>query len=568
MKKNKLLAFIICVFIFSLNLFSNTVEDRNFDKQINAKYADKFSTLIVQSRDGRMKPLDSLNLDILNKLALANSPSSLSYNQIILGMFYSPSLWKDKQIIGIKHPKIIKRLNLNNKRVSFNHLFSFQNTYKLEKETNLASSVDEKRRSSYEKELIQLYEKVQILRFIYNGGFLKIYPLKDMENNRWFSPLSLKESFSNSAKYEAQMLYIENKRSVIKALETKDWKEALKSIEKISVFQNKYGSSIIPSKIKVNIELFYNDILLFEKLYGVYLLLGILLFFVSFRRMLKKSKITNTLVSLLKNLIVFAFVLHTINLIIRWYISSHAPWSDAYESMVFISWTILFAGVYFSRKSNYALSASTFCSGILLFSAHLNFIDPQITNLAPSLQSLWLTIHVAIISASYGFLALSALLGFVSIIFFSFLTRNNKELLLFNITKVNKINELSLIIGFFLLIVGTLLGSVWANESWGRIWGWDPKESWSLISIFVYMLILHLRISGKLRSSFFFAVISFLSYSTILMTYFGVNYFFDAIHVYASNTNTQVPMFLYYLIVFIFLFISFTYFKNKKLESV
>ncbi len=557
--------FIICIFLFSVNLFSSSIENIILEKKIDNKYAEEFSKLIVQSRDGRMKPLDSLNLDILNKIASKHEISSLSYNQVILGMVYTPDVWKNIPFFKIKHPRIKKILNIGEQSVSFNYMFNEKNIYKLEEQTQLANTTDEKKRNSYQKELIKLYEKVQISKFIYNNGFLKIYPLKDTNNNRWYSPLTLKENFSNEAKYEAQMLYIENKNLVNEALESGNWEEALKSVENISSFQKKYGADILPSKNKVSIELIYNDILLFEKLYGIYILFGILLFIISFRNMLKPTTLNTKISIILKNLIITAFLLHTINLLVRWYISSHAPWSDAYESMVFISWTILLAGVYFS-KSSYALCATTFCSGVLLFSAHLSFIDPQITNLAPSLQSIWLTIHVAIISASYGFLALSSLLGLVAIIFFSFIKKENQVVLINNIEKVNKINELSMFLGFILLIVGTLLGSVWASESWGRVWGWDPKESWSLISILVYMLILHLRMSGKLKSLFLFAVLSFVSYSSILMTYFGVNYFFDAIHVYASNTNTQIPTSLYYFAILIGLLISFAYFRNKKLE--
>ncbi len=568
MKINRVLIFIIYISLFSLNLFSNDIKKVVLDNRIDKEYAEQFSKLIVQSRDGRMKPLDSLNLDILNKIASKKDFFSLSYNQVILGMVYTPNIWKRVELLEIKHPRIKKSLNFEKSSVSFNDLFNEQNSYKLERETQIANSIDEKERNSFQKELIKLHEKVQISKFIYNKGFLKIYPLKDIENNRWFSPLSLKDKFVNGAKYEAQSLYVENKKFVMFALENGNWKEALKSVQMTSSFQKKYGARIIPSKSKINLELLYNDILLFEKLYSVYILLGILLFISSFRNMLSPSLLNTKLSVVLKNLIIVTFILHTINLIVRWYISSHAPWSDAYESMVFISWTILLAGIYFSKNSKYALCATTFCSGVLLFGAHLNFIDPQITNLTPNLQSLWLTIHVAIISASYGFLALSSLLGFVSILFFSLMKKNNRELLIDNIEKVNKVNELSMIIGFCLLIIGTLLGSVWANESWGRVWGWDPKESWSLVSILIYMLILHLRMSGRLKSLFTFAVITFLSYSTILMTYFGVNYFFDAIHVYASNTNTEVPIALYYFMLFIVLFIVFAYFKNKKLESV
>jgi cytochrome c-type biogenesis protein CcsB len=256
------------------------------------------------------------------------------------------------------------------------------------------------------------------------------------------------------------------------------------------------------------------------------------------------------------------FIIHTLGLMLRWYISGHAPWSDSYESMIYISWATILAGFIFQNKSYFVLSATSILTGVILLVAHLSWLEPEITNLVPVLKSYWLVVHVAIITASYGFLALGALLGFLVLILIIIKNEKNYKLIDFNIKELTYINEMTLIVGLVLLTVGNFLGGVWANESWGRYWGWDPKETWALISIIIYTFVLHTRFMGKLNNIFTFNVLSILAFSSIIMTYFGVNFYLSGLHSYAKGDPVPVPMFVYYTvgITFIVIFIA----KIKK----
>lgn len=124
----------------------------------------------------------------------------------------------------------------------------------------------------------------------------------------------------------------------------------------------------------------------------------------------------------------FAFIVHTGGLALRWYISTHAPWSDGYESMIYIAWAIALSGLLFSRQSIVALALTSILAGVTLFVAHLSWMDPQITNLVPVLKSYWLNIHVSVITASYGFLGLCSLLGFFTLILFIIRSNNSPEI--------------------------------------------------------------------------------------------------------------------------------------------
>ena len=181
----------------------------------------------------------------------------------------------------------------------------------------------------------------------------------------------------------------------------------------------------------------------------------------------------------------------------------------------------------------------------MLFVAHLSWIDPQITNLQPVLRSYWLTIHVSVITASYGFLGLCSLLGIFTLLLFALQGKSENTRLSTNILEATRINEMAMILGLCLLTFGNFLGGVWANESWGRYWGWDSKETWALISILVYAAVLHMRFVKCLNSQLTFAVASMFAYWVIVFTYFGVNFYLTGMHSYAAGDAVQVPAFVY-----------------------
>jgi cytochrome c-type biogenesis protein CcsB len=273
-------------------------------------------------------------------------------------------------------------------------------------------------------------------------------------------------------------------------------------------------------------------------------------------------------IKVLNILLIIGFVLHTLGLIMRWYISGHAPMSNGYESMVFISWATLLAGFIFSRKSHFAMAATAVLSSLTLLVAHLSFMDPEITNLVPVLKSYWLTLHVSVIISSYGFLGLGAVLGLIVMILYSLSNPKNNQRISNAIDELTVLNYSTLTIGLYLLTIGTFLGAIWANESWGRYWGWDPKETWSLITMMIYSLVIHSRMIKPLRSVYTFNLLSLFAFSSVLMTYFGVNYYLSGLHSYASGDPIPVPSFVYITVIALFIISIVALFKYKHIESL
>jgi cytochrome c-type biogenesis protein CcsB len=479
----------------------------------------------------------------------------------------NPNIWRNIKMLKIKTPKLKKVLKVEKTRthIAFNEIFTPNGEYVLSDLVNKANSMNPNKRGTFQKDILKLDERLNIAYMVYYGNLFKIFPKPKAEHNsqnKWYNPLDAINTFD---KKEQEMI-----RTMIQgfigSVASFEWNSANKYLDLISTYQQKVGASIIPSQSKINNEILFNKISIFSKLTVAYMIIGLLLFVISFLTVFNKSWHSPKLNNIIFIILAILLALHTFGMAHRWYISDHAPWSNTYESLVYIAWSAMFAGVVFFRKSLMALSATVVMAGIFMFTAHLTGIDPQITNLVPVLKSYWLTIHVSIITGSYGFLAIGAMLGFMALILFNF--RNpNKPHIDNTINQITAINEAALILGIAMLVVGNFIGGVWANESWGRYWGWDPKETWAYISIIVYAFVLHLRFIPKLNTPFVFATASTIAFSSILMTYFGVNFYLSGMHSYATGDPVPVPSWVYILTIVIFIIITLAS-RKRDLEKL
>ena len=530
--------------------------------------ADKFGHLVVQSSGGRMKPLATLNREIVQKLSGKSSFMGMDANQIVLGMITRPDIWKDVKIIKINTPKLKKFLGVaeSEKYISFSEAFGEKNDYLLAKESEKALLTKPIERGTYEKDIIKVDEKLNIIYSVFNGALLNIFPKvydeQSVDDNfKWYSPLEAMQEFSGQNQAAIGSVV----RGLFNSTMDFDWNSANNYIDMIALYQDKVGTDIKPTASKINAEIVFNKLDIFFNLTLAYVLLGfimvVLAFVVIFKPEFKPAKTTKIIFAILTIL----FAIQTFGMGYRWYLSGHAPWSDIYETLIYISWSAIFAGVIFFRNSLLALGAATIIAGIFMFTAHLTDVDPQITSLVPVLKSYWLTIHVSILTASYGFFGLSAILGFLTLIMFIF--RKNRPHLDDIIKHISAINEISLIIGLACITIGNFLGGVWANESWGRYWGWDPKETWAYVSIVVYALVIHLRFVKSLNTPYVLATASLLAFSSIMMTYLGVNFYLSGMHSYATGDPVPIPMWAYLTVATAFAAIILAY-KNRDLKNI
>ena len=558
-KKNALTIFLV---LFSSQIFNLNAQIPihqqtgaiDFDSIIQADafseiHSRKFGELIIQDSGGRMKPANTFSSELLRKVSKSDTYKGLNSDQALLSIMNNPAIWYNVPLIYLKRGNDSVRklagIDLNAKYAPLLSFFDNLGNYKL------AVPLEEAYRAAipnqFQKDFIELDRRINLLYSALEGKVMRIFPIPNNENNKWVSYPELAE-----ANFKGKdSLYVRNIlplyfQSLRLAQKDQDYKQADNLLESIYGFQKKFGNEVIPSKETVKAEITYNKYDIFKKLYSWYIYAGTLFFIVLIVQIFKSNRFLSFLVKGFKGLLIILFLLHTAGLIASWYISGHAPWSDAYESMIYVAWATQFFGLTFGRKSALTMASTAFVVGMILMIAHWNWMDPAIANLVPVLDSYWLMIHVAVIVGSYGPFALGMIIGGVSLFLILITTNKNKRKIKLRIKELTIINELAITVGLIMLTIGNFLGGMWANESWGRYWGWDPKETWALISIIVYAFVIHMRLIPGLRGAWIFNLMSIVAFASILMTYFGVNFYLVGLHSYASGDKIITPSFVYY----------------------
>ncbi len=551
--------------IFILALFlsqSISAQKTSMDIQknvVNKEHADKFGKLLILDHQGRVKPVNSYALDVLRKIYKKDHYKGLTAEQVILSAQVRPSFWAHQKIITTYKyalgAKLAKDLNIgDDKLVNAVDFYDKNQHYKLENLVETSYRKKKSARDGSDNEIIKLDEKFNIWLAVLNGSLMNIYPKKGDPNHKWYNGFDT-QAFSGQDTMILKMhqLYI---TELDNAIRTGDYKTADEYLDYIANYQKKVGADIIPAQKKIDLEILYNKWNIFKWLLFYYMLVGFIFLGLAFASLFNPhNKLLKKLLNLCTALTIIGMAFHVFGMGVRWYISGHEPWSNGYEAVVFVSFITILAGLIFSiKKSKFTLASTVLFGSFLLGIAHGSAMNPEITNLVPVLKSYWLMIHVAVITSSYGFLGLSAILGFIVMLLFILRNKENASKLKDTIDELTAINEMTMTVGLFMLSLGTFLGGVWANESWGRYWSWDPKEVWSLISMMVYIFIIHMRLVPGLRGKFAFNMASFFSISTLIMTFFGVNYYLAGMHSYAKGDPVPIPV---WVPISIGLFIAF-----------
>jgi cytochrome c-type biogenesis protein CcsB len=362
----------------------------------------------------------------------------------------------------------------------------------------------------------------------------KPYPVPGDPGKRWVNEPSALEGPDSSA---VQLLVSGYRTAVL----GKDWTSANAWLDSLGSYQIRHAAAILPSRLKQRAELAYNRLDLFHRLGWIVLLFGAALLAAAAAEARMSSGSLSAVRRVLVFLVSIAFAAFLAGLALRWFVSGHAPWTNKYESMVFIAWAALLAGILSGRFGAFALALGSIGSGLMLRLAHSGNTDPAIGTLAPVLKSKWLVIHVSVITASYGFFLLGGLIALCILLMLAAAPRRSDAGLGGTVRRMSQVQEWTLLAGLLLVMLGNVFGAVWANESWGRYWGWDPKETWTLIVIIAYTAALHVRLIRPLNRPYWLSVFSIAGIACVTMTYWGVNTLLSGMHSYASGGTRSVP---------------------------
>lgn len=542
-------------------------------RMMSEEHSDKLASLLVQDQRGRIIPFHTMCDQMLRKLYRNTTYEGKNAVQVITSIHMYQGHWVKQPIIHVSGKSNLReKLKMKGETISFADLTDKKtNEFILLADYNKAHQKFESKRNEYEKRLIQLGERYQLMAMIFNWQYMKIVPAASAPNNTWYVPLDPALTQYDSIGFRLSMGYF---GALDAASENGRFGQADDLLAEMKEFQRKTAKNIVPDEAQVEMEISYNKMNIFNNVFKIYSLIGVMLMLVFFVRVLmnlkeRGVKIFRWIGIGLSSIAVVGFLYHGYGIYMRWAISGHAPWSNGYEALVFIAFITIAVGLSFARKHMAILAGALILSSLMLYVSDMNLMDPEITPLQPVLKSYWLMIHVAIITGSYAPLGVACMLALLNLMLYAMRTKKNGVRLTRHINELTWLTEMAMMIGVMMLTIGTFLGGVWANESWGRYWGWDPKETWALVAILCYAMVLHFRFIPGLKSNFALNVASFWSYSTILFTFFGVNFYLVGLHSYAQGDGLgRFPNWILIAALIFLLFTVFAGWRNKRYSKL
>ena len=531
---------------------------------ISQDHARAYGELLTQNNEGRIEPVNTLASEILRKVCKKNNFDGLNPVQVFLDMNVDPLKWKNTALIKISNSALKKSLGIPGDYATFSQLLPDEksDSYLLREMVDKAYEKKASARNKFDKEVLNVDERVNILYQVFNGSFLTLFPIPGDINHKWDTYSSAISSPGEDLSIPASV-YKNYLNTLKEAKKTGDYAVAEELLNKLKANQSEKGKPVLPPVFKTKLEIFYINFNIFSKLARIYALAGLVLLVIQFVILLSSAHRKGLPALAGPAVVLILFMIHTAGLGMRWYISGHAPWSNGYESLIYISWATALSGLIFARRSPVTLAVTTVLSAITLFVAGMSWMNPELTNLVPVLKSYWLIIHVAIITASYGFFAMAALLGLFNMILMILRNNRNNKKVSFTIKELVVITQLAMMIGLIMLTVGSFIGGVWANESWGRYWGWDPKETWALVTVLVYSFITHMHKIPGFRGSFAISTGALIGLGSVLMTFFGVNYYLSGLHSYAQGDPAPVPAGVFIAVFILLALVVSAFFANR-----
>ncbi|MDR2681000.1 MAG: cytochrome c biogenesis protein CcsA [Tannerella sp.] len=529
-----LLLLTACPAVVTANDFTDNMSETIQYLYIAPEHAKLFGSLPVQTVTGRIVPVNTFSSEILRKLHKDTGFGKMNSDQFLLSVLAYPEMWMYVPLIDVPDKNFALYFGLTQGRCAFIELFDSNGDYKLQEKLEAAYREMPGKRTAFDKALIKFDDKINVFNQLINRQLICLFPKPDDPAQKWYAPGDDLSAFTDDDSTFIANVFAGYITEVRAAVKSNDWDKAGELLKMISTCQYKNNNVPGLTPDAIALELRYNRMDVFRWCKTGYLTLGGVLLLFSFALIFTENRRRQLrwIIRILGIIVLIVFHFQMMGMGLRWKIGGHAPWSNSYETMVYAAWASVFAGLMFVRRSPLTFALSTLFAGVILFVSSLNWMDPQINPLVPVLKSPWLMFHVAIIMSAYGFFGVSFLIGLTNLTITGIARKNKRPSYSNPIRELSIINEISLNIGLILMTAGTFMGAVWANESWGRYWGWDPKETWALITVVVYAMVTHLHLLKKWNSLWLFNLCSVLAFASVLMTWFGVNYLLSGMHSY------------------------------------
>ncbi len=466
--------------------------------------AEDFGRLYVVYND-RVSPLQTFALDFTKKLCGKRSYNGFSAEQVLAGFIFFPEDWNKEPLLKIKGGAMKDRLQLPD-MCSVNTFFNHDmGGYILGPYLREAYNGNN---DAFHKDVMKMDDRLMLIMELRQGKPLTLFPYKS--GAPWLSPTDkLPEEMTAENKTFIQNVF----NLLFEDALSGNWQHFGNIVAGMKKYQEKYGASSLPTATQTKAERLYNSVPFATILFMVCLTMAFLS--VIRRRPMQWLSI---------GILALSFAALTLCMALRWIISGTIPMANGYETMLLMAWMIQLMALFLHRRFPIIITFGLLMSGFFLLVSHISQMDPKISHVMPVLSSPLLSLHVSIIMMAFALLSLTFIIGI-----FSLVMPKNTELSTLN----SQLSTLFLFPAMTCLGFGIFIGAIWANISWGTYWSWDPKEVWALITFMIYGIALHDKSLPWLRNPKHYHLFMVFAFLTILMTYFGVNYFLGGMHSYA-----------------------------------
>lgn len=517
--------------------------------------------LIPTQSGGRIKPLDSFARETV--LFETGSASFQGWDplDLLLSWIVFPQEWENESFIQVNRIDVRRQLNLDEKRTRFSPAELFKNPVLLQYANRMDRGEEGSKPPSVQgtakadardQEVRRLFERVGLFREIVTGSAWRIIPKS--------SPQSLGNSWESLASNDTEGAAIREKfADVLRGVQAGDREQFERSARLVkAAIEGEISGWNTDQARKLAAETLYNRTRPFQFSWILYLVAG-LLWMVSRKNWVSKLAGFFT---------VSAFLVHAYGFGLRCYVAGRPPVTNMYESIVWVMLgVVVFSGIlYFMQKQVIPLTVACVVAtlGLITADAAPAMMDPGIHPLVPVLRSnYWLTIHVLTITLGYAALALTFGLGNVTLFHFA----KKSPGYLAKVTTLNQLTYRAMQFGVVLLAAGTILGGVWADYSWGRFWGWDPKETWALIALLCYLAILHGRYTQWV-GQFSYASWTVIGFLSVLMAWYGVNFILGVgLHSYGFSSGGFTGVAAFVTVQGIYVAVTSYFYRKKKIRK-
>jgi len=486
-------------------------------RTVSPQVADSLGNIYVLN-NGRISPMSTLARDFTTKLCGKNSYKGLSANQVFAGWMFFPSDWRNEPVIKVKSGQVRDALGIEGKMACYNDFYTTTHELKLQSLANRAMNGDEEVDN---RGLNAVNEQFGLIGMAMTGNLLKIYPVTTADTLQWYTPADRLPASLD----EQQYIFISKGIGYLNELvQMGDDEHAVEFLSKLKQWQEKQAGSVLPSNARIKAEQVFNSISSTRPIAMAAVTLGIIAFVFYCFAMGRRKPVSKAIKIAVNAAVVLLAVYLTVIIVLRWIAGGHVPLSNGSETMQFMAWAACVLSLAMQRRFSIVLPMGLLVAGLTMMVAMMGEANPQVTLLMPVLSSPLLSIHVVVIMMAYSLFAFMMMSGVAALVL-----RRNAD----TVTRLATMSRLMLYPAVFLLAVGIFVGAVWANVSWGRYWGWDPKEVWALITMLIYCLPLHARSLPRFARPVTYHIYCIVAFLSVVITYFGVNLLLGGMHSYA-----------------------------------